>query len=107
MERELKKGIIEIFVLAVVLKEKSYGYKIVSDLKPVIKISESTLYPILRRLEKQNKLKTYNKVIDGRNRKYYEITKSGREEVEAFKADWKNVKEIYETLVGEKLWSNF
>ncbi len=103
MDRELKKGIIEIFVLAALLEESSYGYKIVSDLKPLIKISESTLYPILRRLEEQKKLKTYNEVIDGRNRKYYEITNKGKKEVLDFGNDWQNIKETYDKLVGGKI----
>ena len=74
MKQQLKKGVLEIYVLAILLKEDSYGYKIVTDLNPYIEISESTLYPILRRLENQDKLNTYNEVYEGRNRKYYKVT---------------------------------
>ena len=101
MDRELKKGILEIFILASLIKENSYGYKIIFTLKPLVEISESTLYPILRRLEAQGKLKTYNKLIDGRNRKYYEITKKGKKEVEEFIFEWDKIKNIYDILVGE------
>ncbi len=78
MKQQLKKGVLEIFVLAILLKEDSYGYKIITDLKPYIEISESTLYPVLRRLEEQDKLETYNEVFEGRNRKYYKVTKKGK-----------------------------
>ena len=78
VKQQLKKGVLEIFVLAILLKEDSYGYKIITDLKPYIEISESTLYPVLRRLEEQDKLETYNEVFEGRNRKYYKVTKKGK-----------------------------
>lgn len=78
MKQQLKKGVLEIFVLAILLKEDSYGYKIITDLKPYTEISESTLYSILRRLEEQDKLETYNEVFEGRNRKYYKVTKKGK-----------------------------
>lgn len=78
VKRQLKKGVLEIFVLAILLKEDSYGYKIITDLKPYIEISESSIYPVLRRLEEQDKLETYNEVFEGRNRKYYKVTKKGK-----------------------------
>ncbi|MFU8793520.1 MAG: PadR family transcriptional regulator [Acholeplasmataceae bacterium] len=98
MKEQVKKGIIEIFVLALLTKGDSYGYKLVSDLVEYIQISESTLYPILRRLEKQDELKTYNEVIAGRNRKYYQITTKGEDHVKAFMDEWKDIKKIYDIL---------
>lgn len=99
MKEQMKKGILEIFVLAILTKGDSYGYKIVSDLSESINISESTLYPILRRLEKQNALKTYNVLISGRNRKYYQITAVGHEHVKSFLDEWKDIKKIYDILI--------
>lgn len=103
MERQLKKGVLEIYVMAILMKENSYGYKIVNDLKEYIEISESTLYPILRRLLKQGKLSSYNEVFEGRNRKYYEVTKKGKEEVKDFIVEWENIKKVYDMLVGVNL----
>ncbi len=99
MKKKKKKGILEIFVLAILTRGDSYGYKIVSDLTPSIEISESTLYPILRRLEKQEELKTYNELFQGRNRKYYQITTKGRKHVNDFMKEWEDVRKIYDILM--------
>jgi len=107
MKSQLKKGVIEIFVLAIIAKESSYGYKIVNDLEPYLTISESTLYPILRRLEKQGKLETYNQLFQGRNRKYYKITKSGKNQISNFLEEWKDIRKIYDLLTGVTLWKSF
>lgn len=100
MKEQLKKGILEIFVLAILTKGDSYGYKIVSDLESAVTISESTLYPILRRLEKANELETYNVIIQGRNRKYYKITRKGQDHVHDFLDEWRDIKKIYDILLG-------
>lgn len=101
MKQQLKKGVLEIFVLAMLSKEDSYGYKIITDLTPYIEISESTLYPILRRLEKQEQLKTYNRLFNGRNRKYYKITLKGVEQIDAFLEEWRDIKKIYDILTKD------
>ncbi len=98
MKQQLKKGVLEIFVLAVLSKSDSYGYKLIADLEPYIDISESTLYPILRRLEKQDWLETYNRLYNGRNRKYYRITKKGVEQINIFYNEWKDIKKIFDIL---------
>lgn len=98
MRQQVKKGILEIFVLAMLSKGDSYGYKIVSDLSEYIDISESTLYPILRRLEKANELKTYNILYQGRNRKYYQITTQGKHHIDEFLSEWEDIKIIYQIL---------
>lgn len=81
---QLKKGVIEIYVLAMLSKKESYGYEIVSNLSKHIEISESTLYPILRRLEIANELETYNVLYNGRNKKYYKIKEQGLTHVKEF-----------------------
>lgn len=101
MKQQLKKGVLEIFVLAMLSKEDSYGYKLITDLTPYIEISESTLYPILRRLEKQEHLKTYNRLFNGRNRKYYKITREGFLQIDDFLDEWKDIKKIYDILTKE------
>lgn len=101
MKQQLKKGVLEIFVLAILSKEDSYGYKIITDLSKDIDISESTLYPILRRLEKQEHLKTYNQIYNGRNRKYYKITDQGVKKIDDFIKDWEDIKKIFDILTSK------
>ena len=98
MKQQLKKGVLEIFVLALLSKEDSYGYKLIQDLSDFVEISESTLYPILRRLEKSGQLKTYNDLYQGRNRKYYQITQDGHHAIDSFLEEWKDIKKIYDLL---------
>lgn len=99
MKPQVKKGVLEIFVLAILMKGESYGYKIVSDLLQYLEISESTLYPILRRLEKAEELKTYNVLFQGRNRKYYQITTKGKKHIDEFLDEWEDVRKIYDILM--------
>ena len=77
-------------VLAVVSREQqgTYGYKITQDVRGAIDISESTLYPVLRRLLKENCLESYDLAIDGRNRRYYRITESGRLQLNLYRGEW-------------------
>ncbi len=84
MDAQLKKGLLEICVLTAIQKEESYGYKIISDLAPCIKISESTLYPILRRLESGGMVETRSEIYNGRARKYFRITTLGRAKIAEF-----------------------
>lgn len=78
MDSQLKKGLLEICVLAALAKQDSYGYQIIKDVSQVIEISESTLYPILKRLEASRDLETYSVEHNSRLRKYYRLTDSGR-----------------------------
>lgn len=84
MDPQLKKGLLEVCVLASLLRKESYGYKIIDDLKDYIAISESTLYPILKRLESRRAVSTRSVAINGRLRKYYKITPQGKEEIDEF-----------------------
>ena len=84
MDAQLKKGLLEVCVLSAIRERESYGYKIISDLAPYIEISESTLYPILRRLESSGAVTTRNAEYNGRLRKYFQITPIGRQKIKEF-----------------------
>ena len=101
MDVQLKKGLLDVCVLAALYREESYGYKIVSDLGPRIGISESTLYPILRRLEQSACLTTREAAHNGRLRKYYAITEQGRARVADFLNGWHEIQAIFEYIKGE------
>ncbi|MCM1043719.1 MAG: PadR family transcriptional regulator [Corallococcus sp.] len=98
MDAQLKKGLLEVFVLAALRKEESYGYKIISDISPYIEISESTLYPILKRLESGGYLVTRSKEYNGRLRKYYRITPSGVNKIKSFVKDINELNRLYDFI---------
>ncbi len=101
MDIQLKRGLLDITVLAALKNEDSYGYKIIKDVKPFAVISESTLYPILRRLEAAEQISEYTAEHNGRLRKYYRITASGIARLEGFKEEWKEIMSIYKFVTGE------
>ena len=101
MDNQLKRGLLDVCVLAAIKNEDSYGYKIIKDLKPYIELSESTLYTILKRLGAANMLTTRTVEHDGRLRKYYHITPAGVQRIEEFKAEWKEVDLIYQFVTKE------
>lgn len=88
MDVQIKKGLLEACVLTVLKKKDSYGYQIIRDITSCIAISESTLYPILKRLEGGGYLTTYSLEHQGRLRKYYKITELGEQKIETFLQDW-------------------
>lgn len=94
MDAQLKKGLLEACVLSAIEKEESYGYKIISDLTPYIEISESTLYPILRRLESSGAVTTRSEAYNGRLRKYFRITEIGKSKIQEFIEDMKQFEKI-------------
>lgn len=100
MDIQLKKGLLEFCVLAVLKKSDSYGYQIVKDISACIEMPESTLYPILKRLEAAAYLETYSVEHESRLRKYYRITDLGKEHMNEFLEDWKQVMSIYEFIKG-------
>ena len=103
METQLKKGMLEACVLSVLSRGDSYGYKISQDAMKVIEVSESTLYPVLRRLEASGSLETYTVEYNGRLRKYYKITRAGRTKLAQFKAEWIETKRIIDFILqGEE-----
>ena len=101
MDIQLKRGLLDICVLAAIKDEDSYGYKIIKDMKPYIELSESTLYTILKRLESANMLTVRTAEHGGRLRKYYRITKEGLKRIEEFKEDWKEIVSIYRFVTKE------
>ena len=101
MDIQLKRGLLEVCVLAAIQNADSYGYRIIKDMKPYMEISESTLYPILRRLEAGKLLLVWSAEHNGRLRKYYRITQLGRKRLEEFKEEWKEMVGIYRFVMGE------
>ena len=101
MDVQLKRGLLDMCVLAAIRKEESYGYRIIKDMKPYVDISESTLYPILRRLEAAQLLTVRTAEHNGRLRKYYRITQNGRERLQAFRHEWDEVLSIYRFIAKE------
>ena len=87
MDSQIKRGLLDAYVLANVSGHESYGYQIVKDAPPALELSESTLYPILRRLAKQGALGERTHEHNGRLRKYYAITDIGRKQLSEFIKD--------------------
>jgi len=102
MDIQLKRGLLDVCVLAAIKSEDSYGYRIIKDLKPYIRLSESTLYTILKRLEGAGMLTVRSAEHDGRLRKYYHITDNGVRRIEEFKDEWKEVISIYQFVIKEE-----
>ena len=101
MDIQLKRGLLDVCVLAAIKNEDSYGYKIIKDMTPYVKMSESTLYTILKRLELAKMLTVRSVEYDGRLRKYYHITNDGLSRIEDFKSEWREVMSIYQFVTKE------
>ena len=103
MDIQLKKGVLEVCVLHAISKSESYGYKIISDLQGIIEISESTLYPILKRLETGGFLVTRTAEYSGRLRRYYKITPLGMKKLVSGRNDLLEINTIYKKIYGGTL----
>ena len=101
MDIQLKRGLLDVCVLAAIKDEASYGYKIIKDMQPYIKLSESTLYTILKRLELAEMLTVETSEHGGRLRKYYHITALGLRRIEEFKEEWQELLSIYRFVTKE------
>lgn len=101
MDIQLKRGLLDVCVLSAIKDGESYGYRIIKDIQPYVDISESTLYPILRRLEAAEQLTVRCAEHNGRLRKYYRITPSGLARIEAFKDEWREIMSIYNFIARE------
>ncbi|MBO4864314.1 MAG: PadR family transcriptional regulator [Eubacterium sp.] len=101
MTYQLTAPLLDACVLGIVDKEDSYGYTLTQKVRELVDISESTLYPVLRRLLKDKYLETYDQPFQGRNRRYYRITDEGRKILKFYKEQWKFYKEKVDILIGE------
>ena len=101
MDVQLKRGLLDVCVLAAIKDGESYGYRIIRDIKPYIEISESTLYPILRRLEVAELLSVRTEEYSGRLRKYYAITPQGAKRLEEFREEWRELAAIHDFVTRE------
>lgn len=104
MDAQLKRGILEAFVLAVLKRGDSYGYQIIKDMSGLMDVSESTLYPILKRLENSECLTVYSIEHNGRLRKFYHITEKGRDKIGEFLESWRGLMDVYNLILEE--WQN-
>lgn len=100
MTYTLAAPLLDACVLAILQQEDAYGYTLTAQVRELIDISESTLYPVLRRLQKDNFLTTYDKPFQGRNRRYYQITDSGREKLLFYREEWQIYKKNIDALLG-------
>ncbi len=101
MDIQLKRGLLDVCVLAAIKDADSYGYQIIKDLKPYAELSESTLYTILKRLEAANMLTVRSAEHGGRLRKYYRITPAGLRRIDEFLEEWKEIMSIYQFVSKE------
>ena len=102
MDGQLKRGLLDVCVLAAIKSEDSYGYKIIKDMKPYIELSESTLYTILKRLEAAEMLTVHTAEHGGRLRKYYHITEAGLRRIGENRDEWKEILSIYQFVTKEE-----
>jgi PadR family transcriptional regulator PadR len=102
MDIQLKRGLLDVCVLAAIKDQDSYGYQIIKDMKPYVELSESTLYTILKRLELAGMLTVRTAEHGGRLRKYYRITPLGLARIEEFREDWKEIMAIYRFVTKEE-----
>jgi len=102
MDGQMKRGLLDVCVLAAIKDQDSYGYQIIKDMKPYVEVSESTLYPILRRLEAAEYLTVRAAEHNGRLRKYYHITPAGLSRIHAFREEWREMMAIYRFVTREE-----
>lgn len=101
MDAQMKRGLTEACVLKLLTRGDSYGYQLIRDMEAVMEISESTLYPVLRRLETAGSLRVYTVEHNSRLRKYYAITEEGKKQIDTFVKDWEAVIRIYRFIKEE------
>ena len=98
MDAQLRRGLLDVCVLAVLHHGDSYGYRIVRDASQIMPLTESTLYPILKRLEQSDYLAEYSVEHNGRLRKYYHITPKGEERLDIFLREWDDMKRLFDYI---------
>ena len=102
MDAQLKKGLLDVCVLVALQERDSYGYQIIKDVSPIVEISESTLYPILKRLEAAGYVTTYSMEHNSRLRKYYRLTDQGRQRIQDFLVEWEDVMRAYRYIADSQ-----
>ena len=102
MDAQLKRGVIEACLLKLLTQGDSYGYQLSKDASELIPLSESTLYPVLKRLEASGAVDSYRQEHQGRLRKYYRITPRGLEDIRAFLVQWEQLSRVYTFIRGDK-----
>ena len=102
MDGQLKRGLLDVCVLAAIKNAESYGYQIIKDMKPYLELSESTLYTVLKRLETANMLTVRTAEHGGRLRKYYRITPEGLQRITDFKEEWEQLLSIYRFVISKE-----
>ena len=100
-------ALLDAIVLSVVSRESegTYGYKITQDVRQVMELSESTLYPVLRRLQKDGCLEVYDKEFAGRNRRYYKVTERGNAQLHLYKSEWKKYSQKINSMFEGGVWN--
>ena len=101
MDAQMKKGLVEVCILSLLRRGDSYGYQLIKDIAPLMSLSESTLYPVLRRLESARCLTVYSVEHNSRLRKYYAITDEGRKRIADFLEEWSDIKKVYDFIAEE------
>lgn len=103
MTYQVTAPLLDACVLGILEKEDFYGYTLTQKVQEVIDISESTLYPVLRRLQKEGELTTYDSPVQGRNRRYYRITEVGKDKLKFYRDEWKSYKDGIDRLLSGKI----
>ncbi|NLD83869.1 MAG: PadR family transcriptional regulator [Clostridiales bacterium] len=101
MDAQMKKGMVDVCILSILGRGDSYGYQMIKDILPLMDLSESTLYPVLRRLEGGGYVTVYTVEHNSRLRKYYAITDAGRQKIADFLREWADVKKVYDFIAQE------
>ena len=100
MNFQVGAALLDACVLAILFREDAYGYVLTQNVKEILNVSESTLYPVLRRLQKESYLTTYDMPFDGRNRRYYQITDTGKEKLDELLSEWSQYKEKVDKILS-------
>lgn len=101
MAFKIESSLLDACALAILKRGDTYGYEITQEMKSAIAISESTLYPVLRRLQKEGYCRTYDQPHQGRNRRYYSITEAGEQKLTEYRNEWDEYRRSIEKLLGE------
>ena len=98
MDAQLKRGVLDVCVLSVLSRGDSYGYMIIKNAPEQLGLTESTLYPVLKRLESAGYLSEYSVAFNGRLRRYYRITPEGAARIREFLAEWEQLAAVYDYI---------